>query len=207
MRYIALTALAALIGGSLWLASAYADPTPEEPKNDPKPEAPKNATLGQAAPDFTLEDQAGNKVTLSSFKGKIIVLEWTCPTCPYVKPHFKSKTQAAIADKFKDKGVVWLAINSTRDNTNAGNSKVITDNGLPFPILNDAAGTVGKIYGAKTTPHVFIVDKNGVLVYAGGMDNKPLGRGDGELVNYVEKAIGELLDNKEVSTKTTSSYG
>jgi peroxiredoxin len=164
------------------------------------------AAIGQPAPEFKLDDQTGKPVALSDFKGKIVVLEWTNKDCPFVQRHFKERTAATLANKYKDQGVVWLQIDSTNNHNTSINAKTVADNNLPFPILNDAQGTVGHMYGAKTTPHVFIVNKDGTLAYMGGMDNDPEGK-KADRVNYVSKALDELLAGKSVSTPETKSYG
>jgi peroxiredoxin len=171
-----------------------------------KPATAGAAAIGQPAPEFKLDDQTGKPVALSDHKGKIVVLEWTNIECPYVVRHTKSKTSATLAEKYKDKDVVWLQIDSTNSHNTATNLKTVTDNNLPFQILNDSQGTVGKKYGAKTTPHLFIVAKDGTLAYAGGMDNDPDGKNSAS-INYVAKALEELTAGQAVSTPETKSYG
>jgi peroxiredoxin len=166
----------------------------------------KGVSVGQPAPQFKLDDQAGKPVALSDFKGKIVVLEWTNIDCPFVQRHMKEKTAATLAEKYKADGVAWLAIDSTSTHNTAMNARTIADHNLPFPILNDSTGTVGKEYGAKTTPHIFIVNKDGTLAYIGGMDNDPEGKKT-DRVNYVAKALDELIAGKTVSTPETRSYG
>jgi len=164
------------------------------------------AVLGQAAPEFKLEDQTGKSVSLSDYKGKIVVLEWTNKDCPFVQRHLKAGTATGLAEKYKGQGVVWLEIDSTSTHNTATNLKTVADNKLPFPILDDSQGTVGKTYGAKTTPDVFIVDKQGTLAYMGAMDNDPDGKKK-DAVNYVAKALDEIIAGKSVSTPETKSYG
>src|SRR5437762_9329266 len=116
------------------------------------------AKPGDAAPAFSLQDTSGKTVNLSDYKGKVVVLEWVNPDCPFVQRHYNLKTMTTLADKNKDKGVVWLGI-ATGDTANADKLKSFIDkDGIGYPILLDADGAVGHAYGAKTTPHMFIID-------------------------------------------------
>lgn len=164
------------------------------------------ATLGSPAPDFTLEDQEGNKVSLSDYSGKVVVLEWFNYDCPFVIRHYESGTFAKLANKFKDQDVVWLTINTTHYATNADNKKFKEANNLPYSILSDPTGEVGKMYDAKTTPHMYIIDKEGKLVYVGGIDDDPKGESE-KPNNYVKKALKETLAGNPVSTAETKPYG
>ena len=161
---------------------------------------------GDAAPSFSLQDQDGKTVNLSDHAGKIVVLEWFNNDCPYVVRHYeKEKTSATLADKHKE--VVWLAINTTPGKTNADNKAVKEKWSIGYPILADTDGSVGKAYGAKTTPHMFIIDKNGTIAYAGGIDNDPNGSKGADRVNYVDKALTELASGTSVSTPQAKPYG
>ena len=201
-----------LVASSLFVAPAFAGDAPK-PKTAEK--APATATVGKPAPDFTVLDLAGKEVKLSSFKGKVVVLEWFNPGCPFVK---KSHTVGSLVDTAKrhtDKGVVWLAINSSgpglQGNELSANTEAAKAFGLSHPILRDEAGTVGKAYGATNTPHMFVIDKKGVLQYAGAIDNSPdAEKGsapDGKLVNYVDDAIAALAAGKPVAVATSKAYG
>jgi peroxiredoxin len=162
------------------------------------------------APAFELSSFEGTTVKLSDYKDRIVVLEWINLECPFVQYHYnKAGTMTALAEKYKDKGVVWLAINSTSHTTPEANRDFAGEHKLPYLILDDRSGKVGRLYGAVTTPHMFIIDKNGVIVYDGAIDNAPLGKtiDDGEKVNYVGKALAELVSGKSVSTPKTPSYG
>ncbi|MCS6803576.1 MAG: thioredoxin family protein [Acidobacteriota bacterium] len=166
------------------------------------------ASVGAAAPAFSLEDQTGKKVSLSDFSGKkIVVLEWINPDCPYVQRHYKAGTMKSLAQKYKDKGVIWLAINTTHYMNKETNQKWIADYQLPYQILDDHEGTVGRLYGAKTTPHMFIIDKSGKVVYQGAIDDDPRGNKGENKVNYVAKALDELLAGKPISMPQTKPYG
>jgi peroxiredoxin len=159
--------------------------------------------------DFTLKDLDGQTVTLSDFKGKIIVLEWTNYDCPFVKAHYapETMTTAKLAAKYADAGVVWLTINSTHYATPETVREWAEPLKLPQKILLDPDGKAGKLFGAKTTPHIFILDRAGELAYQGALDNAPLGKHEGEYKNYAAAALEELAAGKEVSVKETTSYG
>ncbi len=186
--------LASLLAFSL--AALGADSTP----------AP-TAKLGLPAPNFTLDDQTGKPVSLSDFSGKIVVLTWLNRDCPFVQRHLKANTFNNLNAKYSDKGVILLGIDSSHTHTtDAGNAQTVKDYSLTFPLLNDSKGSVGHLYDAKTTPEVYIVNKDGTLVYQGGIDNNP----DGDIAkptNYAEKALDELLAGGSVSTPETKSYG
>lgn len=160
------------------------------------------------APQFTLKNYDGKEVSLSDYAGKIVVLEWFNYECPFVVYHYeKPKTMAGLADKYKDKDVVWLAVNSTKHLKTEKNRAFAEEHKLGYPILDDRAGKVGRAYGAKTTPHMFIIDAKGKIVYDGGIDNSPMGRKKEDAVNYVDKALAELTAGKAVSTPKTKPYG
>jgi peroxiredoxin len=166
----------------------------------------QTAALGQPAPAFTLQDQSGNEVSLSDHAGKVVVLEWVNPECPFVVRHYKSKTMKTLAEKYQDQQVVWLAINTTSDAGPASNAKWVQSHELGYPILDDSSGAVGRAYGAKTTPHMYIIDQRGTLVYMGGIDNDPRG-GNATPLNYVDKALGELLSGQPISVPESKPYG
>jgi peroxiredoxin len=174
-----------------------------------------NAVVGSPAPDFTLADLDGKQVSLASFKGKTVVLEWFNPGCPFVK---KAHTVGSLVDTAKRhtaNGVVWLAINSAaagkEGNALAQNVAAAKTWSLPHPILRDESGTVGKAYGATNTPHMFVIDKTGVVVYGGAIDNSPDAEGqspkDGKLVNYVDAALSALAAGTPIATNDTKAYG
>ena len=179
--------------------------------------APASAApvVGQPAPNFKLADANGKPVSLSQFRGRTVVLEWNNPDCPFVKKHYGSgnmqKAQAAAA---KD-GVVWLSINSSAEGKQghldgAKAKSVITAlKAQPTAYLLDPNGVVGTAYGAKTTPHMFIINSKGTLVYAGGIDDKPTPNpADIEGArNHVLAALSELKAGKPVSVATSRPYG
>jgi peroxiredoxin len=171
----------------------------------------KSATLapGTAAPDFTLKDQDGKDVKLSSFAGKIVVLEWFNNECPFVKKFYSGGHMNEWAKAYAGKEVVWLAVNSTAKHNVEHNKKVAGEWSVERPILDDSAGDVFRAYGAKVTPHMYIVDKEGKLAYVGGIDNKKSTDAADikDATNYVAKALDELLAGKSVSTPTAEAYG
>lgn len=176
--------------------------TAKEPSKEIGPE------VARKAPDFTLNSFDGKTISLSGYKGKIVVLEWFNYECPFVLRHYGSKpTMTALANKYKDKNVVWLAIDSTNNAAPEANIKFAEERKLPYPILDDRSGTVGRAYGAKTTPHMYVIDTRGSIAYQGAIDNDERGRKRQGLINYVDKALAELTGGKEVTTTDTMSYG
>jgi peroxiredoxin len=165
------------------------------------------SSIGSKAPDFTLQDQSGKSVSLHDFAGKIVVLEWTNPECPFVQRHYQAKTMQNLDNQYQPKGVVWLAINSTKDATNDANLQWVTQQNISYPVLNDSSGSTGHAYGATNTPNMFIVGKDGTLLYKGAIDNDPEGDKTSDKVNYVQSALDEILSGKPVSTPETKPYG
>ena len=162
---------------------------------------------GEKAPNFTLPTADGGQASLSDYAGKVVVLEWVNPDCPFVKRHYAADTMEKLAAKYADDGVMWLTINSTHYMDEKANAGFAKDQALDVPILVDADGKVGKIYGATTTPHMFVIDANGVVVYQGAIDDDPRGsKGEGA-TNYVAAALDETLAGKKVSTAETQPYG
>lgn len=171
-----------------------------------EPSATAVASIGAPAPAFSLTDQTGKRVSLADYSGKIVVLEWINPDCPFVQRHARLKTMDTLARKYENAGVVWLGINSTNYMNDASNAKWIAANSLPYPVLDDHTGEVGHAYGARTTPNMYVIDAKGRLVYEGAIDNDPGGEAGGS-VNYVDVALTELLAGKPVSTAQTKPYG
>ena len=158
------------------------------------------------APDFTLLDQDGKPVRLADYAGKIVVLEWINPDCPYSRGHAERGTMKQLAETYAPKGVVWLEINSTHTCDLAGNKAWHEKHKLPFAVLDDHAGEVGHAYDAKTTPDIRIIARDGAVAYRGAVDDDPQARAE-KPTNYVAKALDELLAGKEVSTPLTQPYG
>lgn len=169
--------------------------------------AAETETVNKAT-QFTLTNYDGKTISLSDYKGKIVVLEWFNYECPFVKYHYEeANTMVELANKYKAKNVVWLAVNSTKHLTTERNKDFAESHKLDYPILDDRSGKVGRAYGAKTTPHMFIIDAKGNIAYNGAIDNSPLGRNKTGVINYVDKALAELTADKEVSTPKTKPYG
>ena len=168
------------------------------------------AELGETAPDFTLVDTNGDEKSLSDYKGKIVVLEWINPQCPYVVNCYKSKAMQNAQAKLKemDKSIVWLAINTTSGTSAQENELWIKKYSLNYPILLDATGEVGRLYDARRTPHMFVIDKEGLLKYHGAIDNnKFLNTPDDEIVNYVVGAVRQVVDGETVAPDFVKPYG
>lgn len=174
-----------------------------------------NAIVGSPAPDFTLKDLEGKDVSLASFKGKTVVLEWFNPGCPFVKKAHGVGSLVDTAKRQTANGVVWLAINSgapgKQGNELAMNVDAVKTWKLAHPVLRDESGSVGKAYGATNTPHMFVIDKTGIVVYGGAIDNSPDAEGQspmgGKLVNYVDAALSALAAGTPVETHDTKAYG
>ncbi len=160
-----------------------------------------------AAPAFTLEDTNGNEVSLSDFEGKVVVLEWVNPGCPYVKRHYNEGTMTKLAEEYASQDVVWLAVNSTNSMDAAASEEFRAEHSVSFPFLVDQPGTVGKSYGAATTPHMFVIDREGSIVYQGAIDDDPRGKKGQVAHNYVSQALDEVLAGTAVSTSETKPYG
>ena len=158
---------------------------------------------GAPAPEFKLKDQAGKLHSLDQYRGKIVVLEWTNPTCPFVVKHYDKKTMTQLAAAHPD--VIWLTINSSHYTTDAKNTAWAKKEGVRY-VLNDAQGDVGKRYGARTTPHMYVIDAQGILVYQGAIDDNPYfdRRQD---VNYVAQALQDLAAKRPVRQSETQPYG
>lgn len=173
------------------------------------------AKLGVVAPDFELPDLEGKLVKLSSFRGKTIVLEWFNPGCPFVKASHTKGSLVDTAARHEQKGVVWLAINSGAKGKQGHGVEANREGKQRFnmthPVLLDESGAVGRAYAAAHTPHMYVIDPNGVLVYRGAIDNSPDGEGEspagGKLVNYVDAAIADVAASKPVAIPQTEAYG
>jgi len=173
------------------------------------------ATVGQPAPTFTATDTSGKTVSLADFKGKHVVLEWVNPGCPYVVKHYSSANMQGTQKDATAKGVVWLSINSTA--TEHGDYRapaamaqwMQSQKAAATATLMDADGKVGRAYGARTTPHMYIVDPKGTLVYAGAIDSKPTSNPAdvASATNHVKVALSEALAGKAISQPTTRAYG
>lgn len=166
----------------------------------PAADPPTTAELGNPAPGFELKDVFGKPFKLSDFKGHVVVLEWINFQCPVSHGKHDDKTMQDVYKKFADKGVVWLAIDSTAGRKPEENRVYAAKQGLAYPILHDPDGKVGRTYGAATTPHMYVIDAKGTLVYNGAIDDKGS-------TNHVAEAVGATLAGKKPSTMKTAPYG
>jgi peroxiredoxin len=169
---------------------------------------------GKPAPDFTATDINGKTVKLSDFKGKIVVLESYNLDCPFCANHFKTGAMQALQADLTGKGVVWLMVNSVNPNhpshrTPAAAQKEWAAEKLSATAwLDDSSGTIGHLYGMKTTPDMYVIDKNGVLVYQGAIDDKADPSHDPKAArNYVREAVDDLLAGKPIEVSQTKPYG
>jgi peroxiredoxin len=170
------------------------------------------AAAGPVAPDFTLPDTDGNTVTLSSLRGKIVVLEWFNPGCPFVRYAHSDGPLRDLAARHMATGVVWLAINSgARGKQGNGldmNREWRKKWQMEYPVLLDESGDTGRAYGASNTPHMFVIDARGTLVYKGALDNAPLGKvpSEGHRI-YLNEALAAVAAGRPVEVAETKPYG
>lgn len=168
------------------------------------------ATVGEAAPGFTLTDLEGNEHTLADYNGKVVVLEWINPNCPFSERHAKEQTMIDLADGHE---VVWLAVNSTnpehRDYLEPAQHQAYNQkHGIDYPVLYDLSGDVGQAYDAKTTPHMYVIGEDGTLLYDGAIDDDPAGRqASKERTNYVDGGLQAHAGGNPVEPATTKPYG
>jgi len=173
------------------------------------------AMVGQPAPDFTLVDSNGATHSLADLKGKMVVLEWVNFECPFVGKHYGSGNMQKLQKAYTGKGVVWLSINSSAAGKQGHfapdkiNALMKEKGAAPTAYLIDTDGAVGRAYGAKTTPHMFVVDPGGTIVYAGGIDDTPsTDQADvPKARNFVSAALDEALAGKPVTTASSTPYG
>jgi alkyl hydroperoxide reductase subunit AhpC len=171
--------------------------------------------IGQAAPDFSVTDASGKTEALSAYKGKTVVLEWNNPECPFVGKHYGAHNMQTQQAEAAAQGVVWLTVNSGFDGKQGhldaagANAYVAKVGGKEAAYLLDTDGKVGRAYGAKTTPHMFVIDKEGVLRYMGGIDSIASTDKDDipKATQYVRQALAELAAGKAVSVPTSEPYG
>ncbi|MCI5060906.1 MAG: redoxin family protein [Alphaproteobacteria bacterium] len=190
-----LTALFALL---LIVPAAYAAPT-----------------VGEAAPNFTGIDSNGVEHSLSDFKGKTVVLEWSNHECPFVVKHYKPGNMQKLQKQATDDGVIWLTVVSSAEGkqghtTGDEANKVIEEVGAHSTArILDESGEIGKLYDAKTTPHMFVIDQEGILAYAGAIDSDSRFSSDSiaGATNYVTAALEDLAASREVQTPSTKPYG
>jgi peroxiredoxin len=177
--------------------------------------ATERFTTPKKAENFVLPNQSGNKISLNQFKGKYVVLEWTNHECPFVKKHYGSGNMQTLQQKYTKQEVVWLSIVSSargkQGHITGKQAKELSASRGSYAtyVLLDEKGVVGRLYHAKTTPHIFIIDPNGMIVYQGAIDS--IASTDlpdvYKATNYIDQAFLELFANKPVSLPSTSPYG
>ena len=174
-----------------------------------------SVNVGKPAPDFTGVDSQGSKHTLSQYKGKTVVLEWTNHDCPYVKKHYNSGNMQKLQNNATANGIVWLSIISSRPGKQGhvsgeqANQLTQSRNAAPTAVILDETSEIGLLYGAKTTPHMYIIDKTGQLVYMGGIDNIP-SKDEEDIAgakNYVRAALDAMTAGKTIEDSITRPYG
>jgi peroxiredoxin len=181
----------------------------------PGPASAATAKVGQAAPDFSANATTGSPVSLASQKGKVVVLEWTNHDCPYVRKHYETNNMQALQREATGQGVVWLTVISSSPGTQGYVTPAQADEltssrkAAPTAVLLDPTGTAGKLYGATNTPHMYVVDKAGMLVYAGAIDDRPTTRRSDVqgANNYVRAALESVAAGQPVKTPVTRAYG
>lgn len=171
--------------------------------------------IGTGAPDFEATDTNGKKIKLSDFQGKVVVLEWTNPQCPFVVKHYGSGNMQKLQADAKSRGVVWVSINSSAPGKEghmddaAANKNLVDSKASPAHLILDSDGKIGHLYDAKTTPHMFVIDANGLLAYMGAIDDKasvdaadiPGAR------NYVTDVLNALANGNAPEVTNTKAYG
>lgn len=170
---------------------------------------------GEAAPEFTLTDTHGNEHSLSDFKGKNVVLEWINPDCPFVKKYYKNGDMQGLQSSYGGQDVVWLSIASSAPGKQGHYEPAVWNEltkqkgASPTAVLLDPSGKVGKLYGAKTTPHMYVIDAKGVLVYQGAIDSTPSANpadiAKSEI--YVQSVLDAIIEGKEAPVSSVKSYG
>jgi peroxiredoxin len=174
-----------------------------------------SAQIDEPAPGFSLEDSRGRTHSLSDYAGKVVVLEWLNHGCPFVKKHYGTHNMQSLQKTYTEHGVIWLSINSSAPGKQGhctpekANELSAEQGARPTAVLLDTDGTVGRLYGARTTPHMFVIDGDGRLVYNGAIDDRPsVDPADVEgATNYVAAALDAVLEGGSPDVKTTKPYG
>jgi peroxiredoxin len=194
-----LTALCLFLSSLIGLPQAFAE----------------TASVGKPAPGFSLQNALGQSVNLSQFSGKVVVLEWFNPECPFVKKFYTNRDMQRFQKEARDKGVAWLTINSSADGKQ-GNipqgeaASFAKEQGLdPASLLLDPEGAVGRSFGARTTPHMYVIDQKGLLAYAGAIDSTPSTRSSdiASSTNFVTQTVDALQQGRNPSPASTDPYG
>jgi hypothetical protein len=177
--------------------------------------ASEKARVGAAAPEFTLPDADGTNHSLSDYRGKFVVLEWVNFDCPFVRKHYRSGNMPGLQSTYTGKGIIWLSVCSSAPGRQGYFEKdelkerMATEKAVPTAYLVDADGTVGRAYEAKTTPHMFVINPEGTLIYAGGIDNIRSTDIDdiGKATNYVRAALEAAMNGTDVAVTSSAPYG
>jgi|TARA_B110000438_G_scaffold303752_1_gene367005 peroxiredoxin len=173
--------------------------------------------VNQTAPNFILTDSWGKEINLSSFKDRVVILEWTNHECPFVKKHYSTRNMQGTQEVANEERVVWFSIISSAPGTQGhvsgkeANVLTVKRGASPSNVLLDPEGDVGRMYGAKTTPHMYIIDQTGILKYQGAIDDAG-GRGFAskdlaKATNFIKKALEEMKTDVPISSNTTKPYG
>jgi peroxiredoxin len=173
------------------------------------------AKVGEAAPAFTSTTSAGRPMSLADHRGKIVILEWTNHECPYVRKHYETGNMQGLQREATEQGVIWLTVVSSapgsQGHVSASQANELTANrkAAPTAVLLDTGGTVGRLYGATNTPHMYVIDRGGILVYAGAIDDRPTSRQSDVqgAQNYVREALRAVTSGQPVKTPVTRAYG
>ncbi len=181
----------------------------------PPPARAADASPGQPAPAFTLRDVSGRTVSLADFRGRTVVLEWTNPGCPFVRKHYVSGNLPALQSKYAAGGVVWIAVNSTNPDhpdylAPAALSRTLADwRAAPSAVLMDPDGIAGRAYGARTTPQMWVIDAQGTIRFAGGIDDRRSANPEDVkgARNHVAAALDDLAAGRPVATASAPPYG
>lgn len=163
-------------------------------------------SVGQPVPDFSAQDENGVDHKLSDYRDHLVVLEWTNPDCPFVARHYKADTMEKLATALGARGVVWLAVNSTRYNEPDDTKAWREAQGFDYPTLQDQDGALGRMFGARTTPDMFVIGPKGLLRYSGAIDDDPRGSAASP-TNYVDAATAAVLAGHEPDPSETRPYG
>lgn len=179
------------------------------------PSARAEVTIGKPAPDFILQGANGQQYSLEAQRGKFVVLEWFNYDCPYVRKHYESKNMQALQKRYTEKSVVWFSVNSSAEGKQGHLNpdeaiRLASEKGAAATAtLLDPAGTVGRAYGAKTTPHMFVINPEGIVIYAGAIDDNDSTRLSSieGAKNYVAAALDEAMAGRKVTTASSQPYG
>lgn len=171
-------------------------------------------SVGQPAPAFSGTDTAGESHALDGYRGKVVVLEWTNHECPYTVKHYRSGNMQALQEDATADGAVWLTVISSGPgkqghvSAEAADDLTASRDAAPTAVLLDPEGEIGRLYDAKTTPHMYVIDEDGVLAYMGAIDDQPSAYGDpAEAENYVRLALAAVTADEPVATASTRPYG